>query len=284
MSIDTALLDLDRLPNLEKLKAFFKKHDWSTAKLSDPKSRSADKTAKMKEIKKIMDTEFEKVARKKGLGASSKYFENKMRVKGECGNVFEHQGNPLLELRDNTEDLVSDAVYEIEENHEDVFEAIFNQFDLNDPYFEQKADAFLHNAIGTMLDVMEYEKLAKLIHEMSSFEDFNPNIRSNFRAEDHERRWYHLDTKHQTLPDPGLDEKFHAQNPRTDEQAIANVLLEEYWQSLDEKDRKILKLLMGGYTQEEVAEVIGMANNSGVSKRLSKMRKEFTNKTGIEIK
>lgn len=50
-NIDTTLLDLDRAPTLEELKAFFKKHDWSASKLSDPRSRSAEKTADMEEIK-----------------------------------------------------------------------------------------------------------------------------------------------------------------------------------------------------------------------------------------
>ena len=283
MPLDTTLLDLNRVPTLDELKAFFKKHDWSAAKISEPQSRDADKVSEMNEIKKIMDAEFEKLAREKGLGAASKYFENKIKVKGEGGNVFENQGNPLLELRDSTEDLVSDAVYEIAVNHEDILYAIFSRFDFTDPDFEQKADVFLHNAVGTMLDVMEYEKLAKLIHEMSAFEDFNPSIRPNFRAEDHERRWYHFDTKHPTLPDPDFNEQLHDPNPGPEEQAIANVAVEEYWKSLNQKDRTILKMLMNGYTQKEAAEVVGIANNSGVSKRLAKIRKDFAKATGVKI-
>lgn len=283
MPLDTTLLDLDRVPTLDELKAFFKKHDWSAAKISEPSSRDADKVAEMNEIRKIMDAEFERLAREKGLGAASKYFENKIKVKGEGGNVFENQGNPLLELRDSTEDLVSDAVYEIAVNHGDILDAIFSRFDFADPDFQQKADAFLQNAIGTMLDVMEYGKLAKLIHEMSAFEDFNPNIRPNFRAEDHERRWYHLDTKHPTLPDPDFNEQLHDPNPGPEEQAIANVAVEEYWKSLNQKDRRILKMLMNGYTQKEAAEAVGIANNSGVSKRLAKLRRDFTKATGVKI-
>lgn len=32
MPLDTTLLDLDRAPTLDELKAFFKKHDWSAEK------------------------------------------------------------------------------------------------------------------------------------------------------------------------------------------------------------------------------------------------------------
>ena len=281
--IDTTLLDLDRVPTLDELKAFFKKHDWSAAKISEPKSRDADKVAEMKEIKKIMDAEFEKQVREKGIGVASKYFESRRRVKGMGGNIFDNQGNPLLELRDSTEDLVSDAVYEIAVNHEDILDAIFSQFDFSDPDFEQKADAFLHNAVGTMLDVMEYEKLAKLVHEMSAFEDFNPSIRPNFRGIEHERGWYHLDTKHPTLPDPDVEKLIRQQNPDPEDVAISNITVEEYWKSLDQKDRIILKMTMAGYTQTETAKAVGMANNGGVSKRIAKLRDDFIKKTGIEI-
>ncbi len=60
-NIDTTLLDLDRAPTLEELKAFFKKHDWSAAKLSDPHSRSTEKTADMAEIKKVIDAEIRRL-------------------------------------------------------------------------------------------------------------------------------------------------------------------------------------------------------------------------------
>ena len=132
---DTTLLDLDRAPTLEELKEFFKKHDWSAANLTDPRSRSAEKTADMEEIKKVIDAEIKKVTHEKGITVPSKYLENKMHIDGERGAVFEHQGNPLMELRDKIEDVVSDAVYEIAVNHEDILNIIFSQFDFNDPDF-----------------------------------------------------------------------------------------------------------------------------------------------------
>ena len=283
MPLDTTLLDLDRVPTLDELKAFFRKHDWSAAKMSEPKSRDADKVAGMEEIKEIMDAEFEKIVREKGLGAASKYYENKTRVESDGGNVISGQGNPLLELRDSTEDLISDAVYEIAVNHDDMLDEIFSQFDFEDPDFEQKADAFLHNAVGTMLDVMEYEKLAKLIHEMSAFEDFNSNVHPNYRGMEHERSWYHIDTKHPTLPDPDVENLIRQQNPNPADVAISNIMIQDFLKTLDKKDRTILKMMADGYTQAEIAKTLGMANNSGVSKRIAKLRSEFIRKTGINI-
>ena len=283
MPIDTTLLDLDRAPTLDELKEFFKKHDWTTAKISDPKSRTSEKVADMEHVKKIMNAEVEKQVREKGTGTPSRYFENRRVIKGKGGNVFDNQGNPLLEMRDNTEDLVSDAVYEIAVNHEDILDAIFSRFDFTDPDFEQKADAFLKNAVGTMLDVMEYEKLAKLIHELSDFEDFNPKIIQNFKAIEHERSWYHLDTKHPTLPDPDVERLRRHPYLNPEEYAISNITVEEFWKSIEEKDRIILKMIMYGYTQTEVAKAVGMASNSGVSKRIAKLRKVFLQKTGLKV-
>ena len=283
MPLDRTLIDLDRVPTLEELKEFFKKHDWSAARITEPSSRDAEKVADMKEIKRIMNEKFEKMAREKGLGVASKYFENRIRVKGIGGNVFDNQGNPLLELRDRTEDLVADAVCEIGLNHEDILDSILSQFDFDDPEIDQKADDFLNTAVGTMLDVMDYEELANIVHEMSAFEDFNPSVRPNYRADDHERAWYHLDTKHPTLPDPDVEELMKERNQNVEEIAISNLTVEEYWKSLEEKDKTILRMMMDGYTQSEIASEIGMTNNSGVSKRLSKLREDFARKTGVKI-
>ena len=40
---------------------------------------------------------------------------------------------------------------------------------------------------------------------------------------------------------------------------------------------------MSGFTQKEAAIEVGIANKGGVSKRLSKIRKDISKKTGIKI-
>ena len=42
-------------------------------------------------------------------------------------------------------------------------------------------------------------------------------------------------------------------------------------------------MIMYGYTQTEVAKAVGMASNSGVSKRIAKLRKVFLQKTGLKV-
>ena len=53
--------------------------------------------------------------------------------------------------------------------------------------------------------------------------------------------------------------------------------------SLDEKDRRLLELLTAGYTQSKIADTVGMSNNGGISKRLTKIRNDLIRKTGIKI-
>ena len=110
----------------------------------------------------------------------------------------------------------------------------------------------------------------------------NSDIRIT-KKEDFLREWDHLRSKFGTLPDPDLDLKAIDQNPGTEEKAIANITIEEYWKTVDEKDKIIIKMIEAGYTQKEIAAHLGMANNSGVSKRIAKLQKNFERKTGIKI-
>ena len=62
MPLDTTLLDLDRAPTIKEMRAFFKKHDWSAAKFSEPKSRTTEHHEAISRISRIMDEAFEKAA------------------------------------------------------------------------------------------------------------------------------------------------------------------------------------------------------------------------------
>lgn len=105
MQLDTTLLDLDRAPTILEMRAFFKKHDWSAAKISEPKLRSSEDHETIRYVQRIMDEAFEKETRARGLAAWSGYFDHTVRVDGE-----KFQDNSLISLRDSVEDLVSDGV------------------------------------------------------------------------------------------------------------------------------------------------------------------------------
>ena len=47
------LLDMDRLPTMEELKDFFKKNDWTSAKMSDPGKRTDEERAEIAYVAKL---------------------------------------------------------------------------------------------------------------------------------------------------------------------------------------------------------------------------------------
>ena len=278
MALDTTLLDLDRSLTIPEMRAFFKKNDWSAAKISEPKSRTTEEHTAISRIRRIMDAAFEQEARKRGLPAWSGYLDHTVYMNGE-----KNQDNPLIALRDSVEDLVSDAVRMLLTGPDEIVEAIFSQFNFDDPDLDKKADDFMHTAIGTMLDVMQYDQLADIVKDLSAAEDFNPHLYPNFRAQDHYKKWYHTDSDVQVDFCPNPEAKLHPSRAMVDPERIAilNLMVEDYWSTLDDTEKKIHRLIEYGYTQKEVAEKLGYAGNSAVSKRLQKMRTKFRNITGI---
>ena len=278
MALDTTLLDLDRAPTILEMRAFFKKHDWSAAKISEPKSRSTEDHTAISRIGRIMDAAFEQEARKRGLPAWSGYLDHTVYMNGE-----KSQDNPLIALRNSVEDLVSDGVRMLLTGPDEIVEAIFSQFDFDDPDIDKKADDFMHTAVGTMLDVIEYDKLAEVVQGLSAAEDFTPYIKPNFRAQDHNKSWYHTDakTKIEYCPDP--EAKLSSEKAIVDPEKIAifNLMVEDYWNTLDDTEKKIYRLREQEYTQGEVAKMLGYSGNSAVSKRLKTMRAKFKDVTGI---
>ena len=253
------LLSMERLPTLDEMKEFFRKHDWTTMKIDDPAKRTDEERAEISYVAKLMDEHFEKLAREKGRSSSS---------------VVYGKDNPLIALQENTEDLVASLVTKIA-NDDELLEGALAPFDFNDPDIHKKVDDFFRNAMNTMLDVMEYDKAAEVIRLNSDESDFNKNISNNFRHIDHTRRWEHTETKQKVILAPDPNALAHGIVPPVDEEAISNVMVEKYLRTLDEKDYKIYILKRIGYTQEEIAKELGFSNNSAVSKRLSDMRKRF---------
>ncbi len=253
------LLSMDRLPTMDEMKEFFRKHDWTTAQISDPATRTEEERAEIAYVAAIMDKKFEELAQQKGRPSSAKYY-------GE--------NNPLIVLQRNTEDLVSSAVVKIA-NDDALLDGALSAFDFNDPDIDEKADRMFHSAIDTMLEVMEYDKLAAIVHESSCDEDFNKNIENNFRYKDHVRRWDHTDAKVKVALAPNPGANMRSPSPSVENQAISNVMLERFTLSLDPVDRKIFNRIQLGYTQDEVAKELGFKDNGPVSKRYAKIKKKY---------
>lgn len=114
----------------------------------------------MNYVKGIIDEEFEKAAREHGLPGWSGYFENK--TDDFCGE--KHQTNPLMELRDNYEELVTDAVHTVSEDDK-LLDIYLSAVDMSKPDWQEKVEEMYKKAIGLSLDVMQYKEMAELLSD-----------------------------------------------------------------------------------------------------------------------
>jgi hypothetical protein len=102
-------------------------------------------------------------------------------------------------------------------------------------------------------------------------EDYDKR-RSNVKKDFH-RSWYHTRSMVKVLDIVQADQA-GGYNPLN---AIDSRLdVERFTGRLDDKNQRIVKLLLAGYTQAEIAQKLGFANHSGVCKRVKKIGELYT--------
>ena len=257
----TTLIDLDRIPTLDELRAFFKENDWSAAVISEPSERSSDENEGIAYIKKLIDEHVEPVSRENGLPKPSACY---------------GKNNPLIALRNNTEDLVASEVYRLIEDNEEAAGNILEQFDFTVPDIDKKADDFLHNAVQTLLDVMDYETASEIVKKHPAHEDFS-SLPNNHAKQDFNRQYYKTRTKHPVVSYEELAERDEAALNADSNKAIENAsdrqaATHEFWKTLTEEDKKLLLYRMQGKTYEEIAPLIGLKSHTAVIKRRRKLQ------------
>ncbi len=272
------LLDLDRVPTLEELREFFRKNDWSTAtyKEIDYDKMDADEIENMEYIKGLMDEHFEPLAREMGLKSHSGYYGNE---------------NPLVAMRDNTENLVATGVLKLIEEQPEKVDQILSHFFTdeameNPEQFEKNVDNFLHNAIETTMKTLQFEEIAGVLNKSPAYEDFNHDKNNNLRAADFDRKWNHTRAAVKTTSLEELQEKCY-ENSDKSEEIFADVMLdipeeveaktnaELFWNEISDEDKSLLQMKMDGLTQKEIAEKLGYKTHSAIGKRLQKLKDKF---------
>ena len=154
-------------------------------------------------------------------------------------------------------------------------------------------ESYIDNVMKRIMpSVMQEHNLTEIFdvtEKYRCFEDFSP--RNNPRRTDLYRKWYHTRTKH---PMVSLEEhqelyakKYGGQSklvpsedPDAEEFATAQVAVEEFLETLDEKERAILRMRLEGKTLAEIAEELGYKNHSGVLKRIRKIGQAYEAFTG----
>ena len=122
---------------------------------------------------------------------------------------------------------------------------------------------------------LRMREIFEVVNSHRDFEDFsavNSHVKTDFY-----RKWYHTRAKMKTesLHDDSGDAVYAPYIPNEFAEVELRIWFGGFLERLDEKDQKIIQLLEEGYTQEEIAKMLGYANQGGVSKRVKFIRGEF---------
>ena len=119
---------------------------------------------------------------------------------------------------------------------------------------------------------LKMNEVRKIVEAHRAHEDYSSRM-SHIKI-DFLRKYYHTRSKwakHVDLEDETDDTILYGYHPNEFAEAEYRMWLEPFLYRLDEKDRRIIELLEQGYTQVEIAAILGYANHSGVSKRVTKI-------------
>jgi len=268
------LLDINRVPTLDELRAYFKENDFSAATYIDIDydKMDAESVEALEYIKGLMEEKWEPLSREMSLKSDSSYYGKE---------------NPLIAMRDNMENLVAGGVMKLLNEKPEMVAEILDHFS-QDPDVEKHADAFLNNAVKTMMEVMNYEELAQVVQNNAAYEDFNHDKFNNYRSKDFDRKWNHTRSKVETV---SLNEMESAVNDEgesapaqvadssvsVEDEVISQLTGQTFWDNISEDDRMLLRIRMSGKTQQEIADTLGYKTHSAVTKRLQKLKEIFEN-------
>jgi len=131
------------------------------------------------------------------------------------------------------------------------------------------AERFWEHPMLKMREVWEVVKKHRAHNDYSSMPS---HVKQDFN-----RKFHHSRAFMKTVYVDGEDEEhtYSPWMPSDFEEAETRIWFEGFLKRLNEKDRQIVKLLERGYTQEEIGEMLGYANHSGVCKRIAYIKKEF---------
>jgi DNA-directed RNA polymerase specialized sigma24 family protein len=123
--------------------------------------------------------------------------------------------------------------------------------------------------VGYYISNTNFRLWRDAVQEHRCHEDYDTR-RSHVKT-DFFRKWYHSRSKIKILDFVDVEEPGYYPYEKID----SRLDLERFTMRLDEKNQRIVKLLLAGYTQAEIAQKLGFANHSGVCKRIKKIGAEF---------
>lgn len=144
-------------------------------------------------------------------------------------------------------------------------------------------DDLLKHMVGLLMNTMDVQGLIEIALANPVAEDFNCKNPINYAKRDFEKSWYHTRTA-KTISLDEITEKADLSSGAEisdvvdiEAAGIAAISAEEFLNTLDETDKKIVDMLVKKFTQSEIADEVRLSQ-SAVSRRLKKiaaLRKEF---------
>lgn len=132
--------------------------------------------------------------------------------------------------------------------------------------------------VGMFKKNSRFEEWRDVYLQHPDFEDFEPKRKSRVKI-DHYRKYYHTRAKASSTISPDamvLDMQRNISNEEMPEDRLAGrIIFDQFKDTLSKKDRTIVELLEQDCTQKDIANILGYANHSGVSKKLKTIARKY---------
>ena len=149
----------------------------------------------------------------------------------------------------------------------------------------------LSTVVPQIMAEYKIDQIIEIAKEHRCFEDFD--FRDSNKKTDFYRKWYHTRTQHPQISLEGFQEdcaqqhngeQWDIQDPsqNVEESVTSELLVEEFKATLSEKDMQILQMRLEGHALEEIAQVLGYKNHSGVQKRIRKIGQAYERFVGVD--
>ena len=301
MELDRTLLELGRAPTVEEMKAYFQKHDYTTARSPFDVSKANENQSR---------------AYLKARDYFRRDWCKNMKQMGGKGSLKNFTVDyPVRALEKADEELIVGGVVEILENdvlYEQIQLAWFDSMeapitqalgnyakskgivedDLSDGdvtfVVDKIADMFLEQMAGLLMQSQSVPEIMALSKEHPTHQDFDDNVIENYSLMNFTERWTHSDTK---LGAPLSLEMIEEEEPEVYESAqnifddigsdpeydpdCAVALKNAFLATLDEEQQEIALLRIDGCTDAEIANRLGYKSHSAIVKKLKKIRELF---------
>lgn len=296
MSKNISLPEKDVPINLEELKKHFQEYDPITVYSEDPEFSNYDfGTASDDEVRKYDNVET----------VFSKTWDQQMQMLSERIFLKDYSMDyPVLNIKKKAQQIVATTVMRILRNKQVYDNVMKIGYDvLKDPFaheikkyckakgkltimlsekeramiFDQLADQFLSRMVSLLHYVLDLPEIVRICKTNDAIEDFNHGTGNKSRKK-HLQKWNHTRVKHVEIV--SLDDLFEGQKEDTmlsksTQNTQEAQLVVEFCKDLDDVDKQIVLLSYDGCTQKEIAEIIGFASHSAISKRKERLHKQF---------